>query len=99
MLAEYVPPDFDAQQRQTAEEALAIIARESGADDAHIAVVTRQGGIYHEVLEEAKTYHADLIVMSRTARPCAPISSAPTPATWCALRPARCSWCGIRTSA
>ncbi len=64
MLAEYVPPDFDAQQRQTAEEALVIIAKESGADDAHIAIVTRQGGIYHEVLEEAKTYHADLIVMS-----------------------------------
>src|SRR6202044_3911270 len=27
MLAEYVPPDFDAQQRQSAEEALAIIAK------------------------------------------------------------------------
>ena len=30
MLAEYVPADFDAQQRQSAEEALAIIAKESG---------------------------------------------------------------------
>jgi universal stress protein G len=64
MLAEYVPPDFDAQQRQTAEEALAIIANESGTEPAHITTVVRQGGIYHEVLEEAKTYHADLIVMS-----------------------------------
>ena len=27
MLAEYVPADFDAQQRQTSEEALAIVAR------------------------------------------------------------------------
>ncbi|MFX4813510.1 universal stress protein, partial [Acinetobacter baumannii] len=26
MLAEYVPADFDAQQRQTSEEALAIVA-------------------------------------------------------------------------
>ena len=64
MLAEYVPADFDAQQRQTAEEALAIIARESGTDAGHITTIVRQGGIYHEVLEEAKSYHADLIVMS-----------------------------------
>jgi nucleotide-binding universal stress UspA family protein len=64
MLAEYVPADFDAQQRQTAEEALAIIARESGTDAAHITAIVRQGGTYHEVLEEAKSYHADLIVMS-----------------------------------
>ena len=64
MLAEYVPADFDAQQRQTAEEALAIIAKESGTDAAHITPLVRQGGTYHEVLEEAKSYHADLIVMS-----------------------------------
>jgi universal stress protein G len=64
MLAEYVPADFDAQQRQTAEEALAIIAKESGTDAAHITTIVRQGGTYHEVLEEAKSYHADLIVMS-----------------------------------
>jgi len=64
MLAEYVPPDFDAQQRQSAEEALAIIAKESGLDAGRIDTTVRQGGIYHEVLEEAKAIHADLIVMS-----------------------------------
>jgi len=32
MLAEYVPPDFEAQQRKSAEEALAIVARETGID-------------------------------------------------------------------
>jgi universal stress protein G len=64
MLAEYVPPDFDAQQRKSAEEALSIIARECGLDDAHVSSTVRQGGIYHEVLEEAKTMNADLIVMS-----------------------------------
>jgi universal stress protein G len=64
MLAEYVPPDFDAQQRKSAEEALAIIARECGLDDAHVSSTVRQGGIYHEVLEEAKAMDADLIVMS-----------------------------------
>ena len=64
MLAEYVPPDFDAQQRKSAEEAMAIIAGESGLDPGHISGTVRQGGIYHEVLEEAKTINADLIVMS-----------------------------------
>ncbi len=64
MLAEYVPPDFDVQQRQSAEEALAIIAKESGLGPGHIETVVRQGGIYHEILEEAKTMQADLIVMS-----------------------------------
>jgi len=64
MLAEYVPPDFDTQQRRSAEEALAIVAGESGLDPGRIAVTVRQGGIYHEVLEEATEMHADLIVMS-----------------------------------
>jgi len=64
MLAEYVPPDFDVQQRKSAEEALSIIAGECGLDPAHISATVRQGGIYHEVLEEAKTFNADLIVMS-----------------------------------
>jgi universal stress protein G len=64
MLAEYVPSDFDAQQRQTAEEALAIIAKESGTGPGHITTVVRQGGIYQEVLDEAKDSHTDLIVMS-----------------------------------
>jgi nucleotide-binding universal stress UspA family protein len=64
MLAEYVPADFDAQQRQASEEALAIVARESGIDAQRISSVVRQGGIYHEVLEEAAAVHADLIVMT-----------------------------------
>ena len=64
MLAEYVPPDFDVQQRKSAEEALSIIARECGLDAGHVSATVRQGGIYHEVLEEAKGFNADLIVMS-----------------------------------
>src|SRR5882724_3232432 len=64
MLAEYVPPDFDVQQRGSAEEALAIVAQESGLDPAKVSAVVRQGGIYHEVLEESKTFGCDIIVMS-----------------------------------
>ncbi len=64
MLAEYVPADFDVQQRETSEEALAIIARELGVDAPRISTAVRQGGIYHEILEEAATVKADLIVMT-----------------------------------
>ena len=64
MLAEYVPPDFDAQQRQSSNEALAIVARESGIDAKRISTSIRQGGIYHEILEGAADVKADLIVMT-----------------------------------
>jgi nucleotide-binding universal stress UspA family protein len=64
MLAEYVPADFDSQQQVTSEEALAAVARECGIDAARISHVVRQGGIYHEVLEEAAAIKADLIVMT-----------------------------------
>lgn len=64
MLAEYVPPDFEVQQKRSSEDALGIIAGECGLDRAHVSFTVRQGGIYHEVLEEAKAIDADLIVMS-----------------------------------
>ena len=69
MLAEYVPADFDSQQRETSEEALPIVARESGIAPGRISGVVRQGRIYHEILEEAAPIKADLIVMTshRTA--------------------------------
>ncbi|HWP26105.1 MAG TPA: universal stress protein [Xanthobacteraceae bacterium] len=68
MLAEYVPPDFDAQQRASAEGALALVAKETALDPSRISTVVRQGGIYHEILEEAKAMNADLIVMSSHRR-------------------------------
>ena len=64
MLAEYVPPDFEAQQKTASEEALAIIASECPLAPGRVTSVVRQGGIYHEILEEAKNIGADLIVMS-----------------------------------
>lgn len=64
MLAEYVPADFDKQQRQSTEEALAIVANESGIESSRISSTIRQGGIYHEILEEASSMGADLIVMT-----------------------------------
>jgi nucleotide-binding universal stress UspA family protein len=64
MLAEYVPPDFEAQQRKSAEEALSIIAKEIAPKPAPATSVVRQGVIYQEILEEAAAMNADLIVMS-----------------------------------
>ena len=64
MLAEYVPPDFEVQQRRTAEDALAIVVRETGLAPERVSATVRQGGIYQEILEEAANIGADLIVMS-----------------------------------
>jgi len=64
MLAEYVPPDFDTQQRQQAEDALRTLTAQCGLEAARVSCTIRQGGIYHEVLEEAAAIGADLIVMS-----------------------------------
>jgi nucleotide-binding universal stress UspA family protein len=64
MLIEYVPEDFDLQQRKSAEDALSIIAGEMAPQVGKVTSVVRQGGSYQEILEEAKEIEADLIVMS-----------------------------------
>jgi len=64
MLAEYVPPDFEAQRRATAEEAIAIVGQETGLPPARISLIVRQGNVDREILDEAGLWHADLIVMS-----------------------------------
>lgn len=64
MLAEYVPPDFDEQQRSSTEEQIAQVARETGLPPHKVSTSVRQGGIYHEIIEAAKEFGCDLIVMS-----------------------------------
>ena len=64
MLAEYVPPDFEAQQRVSAEEAIAIVARETGLAPDKISTAVLLGNVDREILDEAKRMRADLIVMS-----------------------------------
>ena len=64
MLAEYVPPDFEAQQRASAEEAIAIVAKETGLAPDKISAVVLHGNVDREILDEAERMHADLIVMS-----------------------------------
>jgi universal stress protein G len=64
MLAEYVPPDFEVQQRKAAEDALGITVKETGLGPERASATVRQGGIYQEILEEAGNIRADLIVMT-----------------------------------
>ncbi|MCG6204489.1 universal stress protein [Rhodopseudomonas sp. HC1] len=64
VLAEYVPADFDDQQRSDAEAALAEVAATSGIESSRLSTAVRQGGIYHEIIEEVTAIGADLIVMS-----------------------------------
>ncbi|MGH6674583.1 MAG: universal stress protein [Xanthobacteraceae bacterium] len=63
-LVEYVPPDFEAQQRAAAEEAIAIVAKETRAPPGRISTIVRQDNIDREILDEAQAMAADLIVMS-----------------------------------
>ena len=63
-LAEYVPPDFETQQRLAAEEAIVIVAKETGLPSERISTIVRQGNVDREILDEADAMHADLIVMS-----------------------------------
>jgi nucleotide-binding universal stress UspA family protein len=63
-LAEYVPADFDAQRRASAEEAIAIVAKETGLPPGRISTIVRQGNVDREILDEAHAMRADLIVMS-----------------------------------
>ena len=64
MLAEYVPPDFEVQQRRAAEDALAIVVKETGLPPSRVSSIVRQGGVYQEILEEGAESGADLIVMT-----------------------------------
>ncbi len=64
MLAEYVPPDFDVQQRTSAEETITALAKTVDLGPGRVTTAVRQGGVYHEILDEAQEMNADLIVMS-----------------------------------
>ncbi len=86
-----------SQQRKPAEEALAIVAKETGLDPARVSAVVRQGGIYQEISGGGQCHegrpHRDDLHSSAAARRCAPLlPSAPMPGTWSAS--AKCSVLG-----
>ncbi len=60
---EYVPADFDAEQEKRAKETLDAILAEIDLPAERKSVAARAGGIYHELLQEATDWGADLIVV------------------------------------
>ena len=60
---EYVPADFDMEQAKRAQEALDAIVASIDLPAERKSAATRAGGIYHELLEEAADWNADLIVV------------------------------------
>jgi universal stress protein F len=60
---EYVPVDFDAEQEKRAKEGLDVILGGIDLPAERKSAATRAGGIYHELLEEATEWDADLIVV------------------------------------
>ncbi len=59
---DYVPAGFDEEQRSQSEKTLAEIAMKVGVKS-HISTVVRVGGVYPEILAEAESWGADLIVI------------------------------------
>lgn len=60
---EYVPADFDMTAKADAEREMAGIVAEIPLPSGRVDSVVRLGSIYGEVLEEAKDWNADLIVV------------------------------------
>jgi nucleotide-binding universal stress UspA family protein len=60
---EYVPADFDVKLRQNAEQTLAEIKANVHLPPERVSTVVKLGSIYGEVLEEAKAWGADVIVV------------------------------------
>jgi nucleotide-binding universal stress UspA family protein len=60
---DYVPPDFDAQQREWAEAEMKKVKAKIKLAPERVSMVVRVGGIYPEILAEAEEWGADLIVI------------------------------------
>ncbi len=91
---EFMPPAFDQEQQGEAEAKLAEVAAGIGLRSEQVSAVVRLGSVYNEILEEAETMGADLIVVG---------SHRPTMATYLLgsnastiVRHARCSVLVVR---
>jgi nucleotide-binding universal stress UspA family protein len=61
---EFVPATFDLDQQRDAEEMLADIAASLPLPAERVSAVVRLGSVYNEVLQEAETTGADLVVIA-----------------------------------
>jgi len=60
---EYVPADFDTEQTKRAMDALDAMLAKIDLPAGRKSAAARAGGIYHELLQEATDFNADLIVV------------------------------------
>ena len=60
---EYVPADFDVEQNKRAKETLDAVLDSVDLPAERKSAAARAGGIYHELLQEAADWNADLIVV------------------------------------
>ncbi len=60
---EYVPADFDEEQIKRAQDSLEEILKSVDLPAARKSAVSRAGGVYHELLQEAVEWDADLVVV------------------------------------
>jgi len=60
---EYVPADFDAEQERRALAALDEIAAAIDLPEERLSTAVASGGVYRELLREAREWRADLIVV------------------------------------
>ena len=60
---DYVPADFDAEMKDNAEHALNQMADKVPLPRERVSISVRLGGVYPEILAEADSWGADLIVI------------------------------------
>ncbi len=60
---DYIPAEFDEEQRQEAESKLKQLAANLRFPQERVSSIVRTGGIYPEILAEADDWGADLIVL------------------------------------
>jgi nucleotide-binding universal stress UspA family protein len=63
-VAEFLPADFEKNTEANIKAKLEAAARELGLAPAQTTVQLKFGGVYHEVIDEATQWGADLIVVS-----------------------------------
>ncbi|MET0606926.1 MAG: universal stress protein [Beijerinckiaceae bacterium] len=62
MMLEYVPDGFDSERQVDAEKKLGELARSVQLPTERVSMVVRQGGVYPEVIAEAESWDAKVIV-------------------------------------
>jgi len=63
-VTEFLPADYDVVAERDATEKLGVLAATAKAHGATAETVVRLGSVYTEVIEEAKAWGADLIIVS-----------------------------------